>query len=101
MASGEDRYNYCTGRGTLDGDHCCYVQGEPCRYLTVNPQGSERRFECSLRRELGSWEAVHAHPGYKEYVQKIWDKVGIASCGEWQPTKGQCCREAEVNGDTS
>lgn len=83
----------CTGRGTADGDHCCYVAGEVCRYLADNGPGAPRRFECSLRRALGSWAAVHADSGYQEHVQSVWDEVGISSCGEWQPLEGQCCRE--------
>lgn len=81
----------CVGRGTADGDHCCYVAGEPCRYLRPGTDG--RVWECSLRAELGSWAAVHAHPGYQENVQSVWVRTGIPSCGEWQPEPGQCCRE--------
>jgi hypothetical protein len=91
----------CTGRGTADGDHCCYVAGETCRYLADNGLDAERRFECSLRRDLGSWDAVHADPGYQEHVQSYWNSLGvredgtplIESCGAWQPPEGQCCRE--------
>lgn len=86
--------NYCIGRGTLDGDHCCYVMGVRCRYLEENTIPG-RRFVCGLRRVLGSWEAVHADPGYQEHVQSAWDKVGISSCGEWQPKVGECCREVK------
>lgn len=83
---------YCTGRGTLDGDHCCYVAGAPCRYLERDTVPG-RRFVCGLLRRLGAWSAVHADPGYLEHVQAEWDKVGIASCGAWQPSPGECCRE--------
>lgn len=79
----------CTGRGTLDGDHCCYVAGEVCRYLTR----VDERWRCGLMLKLGSWEKVHAHRGYQRYVQAEWDKVGIVSCGSWQPGPGECCRE--------
>lgn len=92
-ATESPRENYCTGRGDASGDHCCYVRGEVCRYLLDNGPDSERRFECSLRKELGSWEAVHEHPGYKANVQRVWDEVGIESCGAWQPREGECCRE--------
>lgn len=82
----------CTGRGTLDGDHCCYVNGVECPFLE---RGTEpgRNFVCGLRRRLGSWPAVHADPEYQERVQKHWDEVGIESCGAWQPKPGECCRE--------
>lgn len=91
-----DRDDLCTGRGDPRGDHCCYVRGEVCRYLAINrdPAEGERTFECSLRRDLGSWVAVHRHPGYQEHVQSVWDEVGIESCGAWQPEPNQCCRES-------
>lgn len=81
----------CTGRGEPDGDHCCYVAGKPCRFLAAGSEG--RAWECSLRRDLGSWEAVHADPGYQEHVQREWDKVGIPSCGTWQPGPNDCCNK--------
>lgn len=71
-------------------DHCCYVNGQRCIYLEENTIPG-RRWVCGLRRELGSWEAVHAHPGYIENVQSEWDKVGIESCGSWGPSTNQCC----------
>jgi hypothetical protein len=100
-ATDEATPDLCVGRGTADGDHCCYVNGETCRYLADNGLGAERRFECSLRRDLGSWEAVHADPGYQQHVQTCWDAldaregetIPIHSCGEWQPAPGVCCRE--------
>lgn len=81
----------CVGRGEPNGDHCCYVNGKVCQYLARGTEG--RLWECSLRRDLGSWEAVHKDAGYQENVQSHWDKVGIPSCGEWQPGPGQCCRK--------
>jgi hypothetical protein len=82
----------CTGRGTLDGDHCCYVDGIRCSFLERNTIPG-RNYVCGLRRLLGSWEAVHTDPEYQQRVQSHWDKVGIESCGAWQPESGQCCRE--------
>jgi len=79
----------CSGRGTPGGDHCCYVEGQVCRYLEENTVEG-RRFVCGLRRRLGSWEKVHKHRGYRRHVQTVWDRVGIASCGDWQPN-GTCC----------
>lgn len=71
-------------------DHCCYVDGKRCRFLEENTVEG-RRWVCGLRRELGSWEAVHADPGYQKHVQPFWDKVGIVSCGVWGPDVRQCC----------
>jgi len=71
-------------------EHCCWVAGQRCRYLVENVDG--RRWACGLRAALGSWEAVHADPGYIEHVQSEWDKLGvIESCGAWGPGTGQCC----------
>lgn len=78
----------CTGTGFPNGDHCCYVDGVECIWLARDLGG--RRYACSLRYELGSWEAVHAHPWYAP-VQEVWDRVGIESCGTWGPGSGQCC----------
>lgn len=83
----------CTGRGMANGDHCCYLDGEVCDFLIDNGEPGEGRFRCALRVELGSWDAVHADPRYQP-IQAHWDKVGISSCGEWQPEDGVCCREA-------
>lgn len=93
-ATDDRRDDVCSGRGTASGDHCCYVAGEVCRFLVDNKrEEGSRRFECSLRRDLGSWAAVHENPEYREHVQKVWDEVGIESCGAWQPEPGMCCRE--------
>lgn len=83
--------NYCTGRGTADGGHCCYVAGQECKWLERGTVEG-RRYVCGLRRRLGSWEAVHAHSDYQP-IQAEWDRVGISSCGDWQPPPNQCCRE--------
>lgn len=71
-------------------DHCCYVDGIRCRFLEENTVPG-RRWVCGLFRRLGSWEAVHADPGYQEHVQTAWDRVGIESCGAWGPGTNQCC----------
>ena len=66
------------------------MAGQRCRYLVENVDG--RRWACGLRAALGSWEAVHADPGYIEHVQSEWDVLGvIESCGAWGPGSGQCC----------
>lgn len=83
----------CTG--TAEGDHCCYVNGERCRYLVENVDG--RRYACGLRVELGSWDAVHADSGYQEHVQSVWDSLGLGyTCGSWKPQPGEACCMAET-----
>lgn len=78
-------------------DHCCYVNGVACQYLEENTVPG-RRWACRLRRELGSWEAVHADMGYQVNVQSVWDSLGtredgtpvIISCGDWPTEQGAC-----------
>lgn len=79
----------CRGAGTPDGDHCCYVAGEPCRFLEVDTMPG-RHWVCGLRRELGSWDAVHVDSRYVEHVQPMFDRIG-GSCGEFGPAQKQCC----------
>lgn len=76
----------CHGNGL---EHCCYVAGEVCPFLEEDTVPG-RKWVCGLRRELGSWEAVHADPRYAP-IQSVWDEVGISSCGDWGPGTGQCC----------
>jgi len=57
------------------GRNCCWVESKPCRWLDGDV--------CSLRRELGSWEAVHDDPRYKESPQPVWIENGIADCGDF------------------
>jgi hypothetical protein len=83
----------CTGRGRLDGDHCCYIKGVECPFLERGTVPG-RNYVCGLRRRLGSWDAVHADPGYQQRVQAHWNTLpGIESCGAWQPDPNMCCRE--------
>lgn len=68
-------------------DHCCWMDGKACIFLQENKSG-EFRWTCSLREELGSWEAVHEDERYKEKVQPFWDKheerLGKQSCGNFK-----------------
>lgn len=93
----------CDGQGDSDGDHCCWVEGEPCQHLVVDgPTG--RRFACGLRTELGSWALVHADPRYLAHPKPEWVRLGtVGDCGEWEGYEGrpQCCfaRETAVTLD--
>jgi len=86
----------CDGRGD-NGDHCCYVAGEVCRFLThVKDQP-----RCSLRLELGDWDAVHRDPRYLEFVRPAWDRCGASDCGVFGTGRDgkpvACCFAREVN----
>ena len=76
----------CDGSGD-NGNHCCYVDGEVCRFLTY----VENVPRCSLRLELGSWDKVHKDMRYLTHIQPVWDRVGIESCGSFGRDTKQCC----------
>lgn len=76
----------CHGNGA---DHCCYVAGEPCRFLEVDTVPG-RHWVCGLRRELDSWARVHTDRRYLDHVRPAWDAAGVADCGDWM-ISGQCC----------
>lgn len=83
----------CVGRGTADGDHCCYIDGHPCLFIE-EPRKGRRTFVCGLRDTLGSWEAVNLSPEY-EPIGNHWKARGLPFnyCELFQPSEGVCCRE--------
>ena len=85
----------CTGRGTADGDHCCYIGGVQCLYLEEPRGRSRRKFVCGLRATLGSWQAVNLSAEY-EPIGTHWQSIGLPYnyCETYQPGPGLCCREA-------
>jgi len=66
----------CNGRGD-NGNHCCYVDGKVCRFLTH--VGDTPR--CTLRLYYNSWEEVHEDSGYLKYVKPSWERCGASDCG--------------------
>jgi hypothetical protein len=82
--------------GLTVGDHCCWVDGEPCRFLETGTVPG-RHWVCGLRRELGSWAKVHTDPRYLEHVKPVWRRVGISDCGDW-PAVGEECATCGVSG---
>ena len=86
----------CRGKGP---DHCCWFQGKACEFLVDTGRRHRRRWVCSLRDELGSWDAVHADPRYepvKERVLKL--STAPALCGDWPPP-GTTCNTCGLVGD--
>ena len=80
----------CDGMGGPAGDHCDYVPGQPggvCPHLVVNaaanPAQGQRKYQCGLRNELGSWPAVHADPRYQAVPGSIWVETNTPDCGDW------------------
>jgi hypothetical protein len=78
-------------------EHCCWVGGQVCRFLEVDTTPG-RHWVCGLRRQLGSWEAVHSDPGYLEHVKPAWKGTNIPDCGDW-PGPKQTCGTCGVSGD--
>lgn len=67
-------------------DHCCHLHGVRCPHLLENVEEGFR-WTCGLRKELGSWEAVHQDPRYIQDVQPFWnewgDHMGQYQCGTY------------------
>lgn len=83
----------CHGNGE---EHCCWVEGKVCEFLEIDTL-PDRHWVCKLRRQLGSWEKVHADPRYQS-VHNVWVRLGTPDCGDFfggvQPDgsiEGQCC----------
>ncbi len=76
-------------------DHCCWVDGEVCRFLVIDGD----TIACGLRLRLGSWAAVHADAGYLAHVRPTWDEIGMADCGDWQPPPGEACGACGILGE--
>jgi hypothetical protein len=103
---------FCHGNGA---EHCCWVDGQVCQFLTENDSRAVdgRRWSCGLVLDFQDqfpqfdlrrlWERVHRHPLYEEIVQSVWDRVGVAPCGDFLggtlpdgTIVGQCCFEGFV-----
>jgi len=84
----------CSG---ITSDHCCYVEGEVCPHLRDDGVQADRRWVCTLREELGSWEAVHQDSRYKVHPQPVWQKLNIDECGDY-PSPGITCGECGQTG---
>lgn len=84
---------------TCDGlaaDHCCYLGAAGvCRYLERDTVPG-RRWACGLRRELGSWDAVHADPRYLADVMPTVQNLVAVHCGDW-PRPGETCATCGVS----
>lgn len=75
--------------------HCCWLgkYGE-CQYVKPvdNPPF---KWACTLRAELGSWEAAHADQRYLQHVKPKLTENGITvDCGDW-PTAVPTARCAD------
>lgn len=80
-------------------DHCCYINGEPCPFVAPIRR-PPFNWQCTLRTELGTWDAVHKD---QRYIERVKDKLTSANifvdCGDWPDTSiGYCriCGEGDV-----
>ena len=78
-------------------DHCCYLAGVVCPFLRDDGPDADRRWVCTFRERLGSWEAVHEDPEYLDTIAPIMMGLTGVLCGDW-PTPGEHCHECGVVG---
>lgn len=72
-------------------NHCCWFRGIICPFLVPsNVEGF--KWCCSLRRDLGSWQAVHTSEIYQRYVQPMFELIGHPDwkCGYYPPEGMKC-----------
>ena len=81
----------CKAGITTDG-HCCWINGVVCPLLEDRGKNADRRYVCTVREDLGSWEAVHSDPRYLTFVRPAMSIVTGVDCGDWPPP-GQTCAE--------
>ena len=70
--------------------HCCWLEGQECRYVEENTVPG-RRWACGLMRRYGSWGAVLASPEYHADVAPILAPWGY-TCKDWpaEPAGSVC-----------
>lgn len=79
-----------TCKGTAEA-HCCWLLGEVCPHFVGG--NDDPMNGCGLRRELGSWAAVHADPRWIADVKTKLDQRFPGqemNCGDW-PRPGETC----------
>lgn len=76
--------------------HCCWFNGEVCQYLTKSTR-PDFVWCCSLKRDKGTWAAVHTSPEYLTNVKPKMVALGYAiDCGGWPPP-GVVCNDCGQN----
>lgn len=88
----------CHGNGD---SHCCWFNGEVCRFLEENTVPG-RRWACGLYRKYGGWDAALASPEYIQHVQPKFTAIPALkgkNCRDWPQVypetmscqSGKCC----------
>jgi hypothetical protein len=77
--------------GKNPDDHCCWMgKRGVCPFLTRSTVPGFY-WACELRRDLGSWDAVHQDSRYIEEVKAYWLSIGLEEdCGDY-PAPGKKC----------
>ena len=66
---------------------CCYIKGQPCRYLKEHdPRAPERRWACGLYLEYQDWDAVIASAEYQTHIAGSW--ASGLNCRDWPDGDG-------------
>ena len=68
--------------------HCCWLAGKVCEFFDPDPPAGAAG-HCSLRTELGAWEAVYADPRYRP-VRRLLAEVNVTGCAEWPTAEDRC-----------
>ncbi len=78
----------CNGRGDVNGDHCCYINGEVCQYLFTDRGGTPR---CSIFDTAPDVEGYDESPVGLYFVEFY---PGF-TCRDWPQNipaaPNQCC----------
>ena len=76
--------------GATPTSHCCWVGGEVCEFFDPAGLVDGRDGACTLRTELGSWDAVHKDGRYLAAVKaEIPSFAGTdRNCGDYPFAEG-------------
>lgn len=80
--------------GATATNHCCYLPGEVVACEFFDPTAKGNKGFCSLRTELGNWNAVHADPRY-QYIGEAFTLFGTSLCGDY-PQSNEGCGECGI-----
>ena len=77
-------------------DHCCHTPVGVCQFL------DRIEMRCTLRTDLGSWEAVHSSSSYRASPIGLYFAMNYPGfgCGDFPqnldvPVGGRCCWEGD------
>ena len=87
----------CNGRGGLNGDHCCYIDGEVCEFLDLS--GPIPR--CKIWDRMDSDEYRQSKAGkWMERYGVDENQIALFTCQDWPQnipnlpvTTARCCWE--------